>query len=497
MSIEGIADRILSREAEQVARGLDARLSLKGLARVQLDEILVAKVGTEAAKELLKQTPMPPITVSDGVEARPEPPQRGPYPLIVGYYTLATPYEQEAKSLRLSIEVMGLEHEILGVPNLGDWQKNTQYKAVFLRERMKAHPGRPLLYIDVDAILIHPPELLARPMGCDIAACKFGGSLRSGTVYLAGTPKCRELVEAWVALNEKYPERLPNGSEAWDQRTLQMAVEQVPDVRFSPLPTEYCWIAGLTAREHPGVDMNPVIVHTRGAYRLKAEVNAQAGDVTPWVAFPSITVERAAKCTQRWHDWGYKVAVLIEQPRATLAETKKIGADKVLRPKTWVSFPVAANALCRAVPGPIVVLIGDDILPHPQESGPVLARRFMEAFPDTMGVMQPTGDAWGGYKTACISPWIGRAFIEQAYGGKGPYHAGYFHYFSDQELQEAAVKLGCFKQDREIYQFHDHWQRRGEQRPGHLLKALDHWEADRQNFKKRQAEGFPGCEVQG
>jgi hypothetical protein len=238
--------------------------------------------------------------------------------------------------------------------------------------------------------------------------------------------------------------------------------------------------------------VTPVIVHTRGAYRLKSGVDNRQDDVVPWVVFPTVDVARATKCCREWQHWGYKVAILIEKARATKSQVESIGADKTIRTADYRGFAWAANKLCRFVPGDIVVVIGDDITPHPQESGPVLARRFMRMFPDTFGVLQPLGDLWACAATVCQSPWIGRKFIEEAYGGKGPYCEEYFHYFADAELQDVATKLGCFEQDKSIIQYHDHWQRKPDgERPAHLLKAKERWNADKATYERRKTANFP------
>ena len=192
--------------------------------------------------------------------------------LIVGYYTEKTPYEREASVLRLSLESLGYSYEMYGIPNQGSWQKNTQFKAQFLSTMLKEHPGQPLLYLDVDSVMIQHPVLLENIQG-DIAAVHFagGGELLSGTVYFANTPVCQEVVDKWIELNSLYPRRLPNGRAAWDQRTLRMAISEKKECRFVELPQEYTFIIELTQKRYPG--LAPVIMHTRGAYRFKRVIN--------------------------------------------------------------------------------------------------------------------------------------------------------------------------------------------------------------------------------
>ncbi len=188
--------------------------------------------------------------------------------LVVGFYTKDTPYEHEKETLQVSLEALGYEYNFKPVENLGTWQKNTQYKAHVLKEFLQEYPGKKLLYLDVDAIMVKRPVVLDT-IDCDIAAVHYHKSteLLSGTIYFAGTPVCLSVVHKWIQINEQYPVRLPDKRPAWDQRTLQMAMDQTPKCRFEELPQNYTFIVQLTEKSMPGLD--PVILHTRGARRFK------------------------------------------------------------------------------------------------------------------------------------------------------------------------------------------------------------------------------------
>lgn len=185
-------------------------------------------------------------------------------PVYVGYYTPGA-YEGEWAGMRESLEALGLEHDFQRVV-VGTWQEVTQRKARVVAEALERHAGRPVVYLDVDAVVLKRPRLLDG-LRCDVAASVWpGGELLSGTVWWGPGEKAREVVEAWIGLNERYPERLPDGREAWDQRTLKLALRSVGGVRFEELPPAYCYMIGLSQRRFPDVD--PVILHTRGSLRL-------------------------------------------------------------------------------------------------------------------------------------------------------------------------------------------------------------------------------------
>jgi len=190
--------------------------------------------------------------------------------LVIGYYTKDSPYEADAASLKLSLEAMGYEYDIREVRDLGSWQKNTQYKAKFIAHMLAEYRGIPLLYLDVDSVVVQPLTFL-ETIDCDFGAVHFcgDGHLLSGTLYLGNTPECWKLVQQWIAFNEKYPEKLPNGRPAWDQRTLRIVLEANKTVRFQELPQEYTWIVEITQKKAPG--LSPIIMHTRGSYRHHKE----------------------------------------------------------------------------------------------------------------------------------------------------------------------------------------------------------------------------------
>ncbi len=193
---------------------------------------------------------------------------------FVGFYTEGDRYETEAETLRLSLKALGLPHELRGIKSLGTWQRNTQYKARFVRDMIAASPSQPIVYLDVDALVVHPPALF-NELQADVAATIFsGGELLGGTIYFGGTAKATEVADRWLSLCKQYPEKIPpgrfsrypRGTLAWDQRLLHMAIQETPDARFVELPPSYCYIIDMSRQRHP--DAEPVILHTRGSLRI-------------------------------------------------------------------------------------------------------------------------------------------------------------------------------------------------------------------------------------
>lgn len=215
-----------------------------------------------------------------------------------------------------------------------------------------------------------------------------------------------------------------------------------------------------------------------------------------WVAFPTANSDAADAVLAKWHDRGYRSAVLIDkgQRHPQAHRVIELGTD-------YPGFARATNPLCHCCVEngtDIVVVAGDDISPDEGAAGDIAAR-FMARFPDTFGVMQPMGDAYGAIRPdarikAAVSPWIGREFIRRVNGGHGIYHEGYGHLWADTELWHVAELLGVLQQEPGIKQYHAHWTRgHADNLPREKRKRINDQESiDRRLFKERQAAGFPG-----
>lgn len=210
-----------------------------------------------------------------------------------------------------------------------------------------------------------------------------------------------------------------------------------------------------------------------------------------WAVWPTVNILRSRNMIGVWQAHGCRVAILVNKPHE---HDELPEADRIIVQDEWRGFPVAANILCREVPGDIVVVVGDDVYPDLRRTAQEIGEEFQQRFPDLFGVMQPIGDQYGLTHKCAVSPWIGRPFIERVYGGQGPYWPGYFHYYSDHELQLVAEKLGVFQQREDLTQFHDHWQRKEgrPRRPQYLQRAKRLHRKDQALWVQRSKAGYPG-----
>lgn len=189
-------------------------------------------------------------------------------PLFFAYYTVNTPYEQEAQTLALSLKALKLEHKLVPISDRGNWQLNTLAKAEVCHSQLEKELGRRLVYVDVDAFVIERPYLFWY-LRCDFAALMWcPGELLSGTLYFRANKAALDLTQRWIEVCQKYPATLPDGRPAWDQRCLLWALaekQRAGAIDFEELPPQYCWVVELTQLAHP--ETRPIIMHTRGGER--------------------------------------------------------------------------------------------------------------------------------------------------------------------------------------------------------------------------------------
>lgn len=175
--------------------------------------------------------------------------------IVVSYYTKGTPYQKEAVKLENSLMKHGVPYHIAAVPNRGSWQKNTHFKAIFIKNMLKEFIGVNIVFTDADSIFYSYPKLF-EDLDCDISIhfrnWEYGrDELLSGTIYLANNEKVRQLIDDWIRINKKNP-------AVWDQRNLQRAVNRRKHIlSLLYLPMEYCCIFDDEKRKF----CKPVIEH--------------------------------------------------------------------------------------------------------------------------------------------------------------------------------------------------------------------------------------------
>jgi hypothetical protein len=193
--------------------------------------------------------------------------------VIVAYYTVNTPYEDEAKKLIRSLNRLGLNHDVVGVANLGNWQANTRFKAKFMEDMLNKHQEKNLLYIDSDAI-VHSRPVLFENYNADIAVRWQDFRWRkdeclSGTIFMANNEKTRELCRRWQKINTSEG---PDATtfEQWNLGSVIKQMEAEGKLKTDNLPPEYTMIFDSMRAMYPNIV--PVIEHFQASRKLKNKV---------------------------------------------------------------------------------------------------------------------------------------------------------------------------------------------------------------------------------
>jgi hypothetical protein len=193
--------------------------------------------------------------------------------LVIAYYTENSSYEALAGKLKKSLTNFNLAHHIEGIKDLGSWEKNTHYKAYFIREVLNTR-NQDVLYVDVDAQFKAYPELIPT-LDCDIAYRTQDFRWRadealSGTIFLKNNDRVKRFVNRWIELNEATPaERMK--PETWEQKNMQRAQREMTDLSYYNLPPEYTFIYDHMKMMYPGT--SPVIEHYQESRNVHKNMN--------------------------------------------------------------------------------------------------------------------------------------------------------------------------------------------------------------------------------
>ena len=173
--------------------------------------------------------------------------------IYISFFTSKSPYEKVMNTyLRPSLERWNLIHDIQAIKDLGNWQKNTSYKAQFVLDMLLKHK-KTVVFIDADATIEKHPSLFWEiPEEYDIAVhyqdwykqwrndnCGKRFDLLSGTIMFRYNEKTLSLVRKWVERTKTFT--------IWEQKVLQKITEENKDIKIFKLPVEYC-----TVNNHKG-----------------------------------------------------------------------------------------------------------------------------------------------------------------------------------------------------------------------------------------------------
>lgn len=194
--------------------------------------------------------------------------------IIVSYYTENTPYKAQAMRLAASLEKFNLPWHIEAVPNLGSWQKNTHYKATFIKQMKEKFADSAIVFMDADAEVKRYPDLFGK-LKCDLGICyrdyalfpcrsrKHGKEMLSGTMFIANNKKTWQFIDYWISINDI--------TTRWEQLNLEAALGEWRDrLKIVEMPPEYCQIFDWMRKVE-----NPVIIQHQASRKYKRLINIE------------------------------------------------------------------------------------------------------------------------------------------------------------------------------------------------------------------------------
>lgn len=183
-------------------------------------------------------------------------------PIYVAFYTIGTPYEQESRKLIASLDKYALDYDVVGVKNTGSWDDNTHLKPQFLLDMLKKHKGRPIVYVDCDAVIDSYPtmfDIYHDTIGVPVINWSdYRNTSRiemlSGTIYIPNTDESVRTITLWKNMCDTY-------TKVWDQKLLEKVIGN-----HWIIDDSYCNIFDLMNVS------NPIITHYQASRKFKKQV---------------------------------------------------------------------------------------------------------------------------------------------------------------------------------------------------------------------------------
>lgn len=165
-------------------------------------------------------------------------------PIVISFYTLGTPYEEEAKKLIDSCLKFDIEADISGVASQGSWEKNCAIKPFFILQKLRQW-DRPVIWVDADAVFLRKPDW-SEFAGFDFAVRvneflpkTHESRIVSNAIFANNCTATAVLIEKWSDETKKALNDKKRVMEFWDQVALRDALDQSPELKFLPMPLKF------------------------------------------------------------------------------------------------------------------------------------------------------------------------------------------------------------------------------------------------------------------
>lgn len=155
--------------------------------------------------------------------------------IVCAFYTDS--YRDEIAALQNSLEKLGIDYFFKRYKSRGYWEANTRIKPEFLLSCLDEFPGRPLVYLDADA-LVRKPLVFFDDLHADLSVFSaptpqgFSHKYLTGTLYLANNAAIRKFLSDWVGFQRGNLLQV-------DQDSFEQAMESNRTLNVVPLPESY------------------------------------------------------------------------------------------------------------------------------------------------------------------------------------------------------------------------------------------------------------------
>ncbi len=165
------------------------------------------------------------------------------YPTIVSFYTDTWDYKKHAIRLARECDVYKLPHHIVELPDTGRWIDNTRLKPKFIYDAIR-EIKRPILWLDVDASILNPPDALKLPISYDFMGVHQRiGPMRQwhvGTMFFNYNDAVIDFLGKWVELSESGTDEA-NFETLWERyhitsKELPLTYYYIPEVGYNLSP---------------------------------------------------------------------------------------------------------------------------------------------------------------------------------------------------------------------------------------------------------------------
>lgn len=184
--------------------------------------------------------------------------------IVCGYYTPG-PYEKEAERLMASLETFDIPYDLTCATELKglSWIQVTREKPSKILDAIDKYPKRPILFIDVDAVVLRDPRLIFpnswEHQICSVTVHSFGtAGACSGTVICAPGEAARKGIEHW----------LNNLVEKPDEKMEQRILNYISEIDKLLAP-EWCWIFDLSPKIYGQRDV--IIEHLQASREFRGD----------------------------------------------------------------------------------------------------------------------------------------------------------------------------------------------------------------------------------